>query len=162
MYPCQYGNVYICGLLVLSLLVSMYVLARNILSQSCCSLCLYACTGLPRPAHVPKVKYSLSAHMNKGKGNGFNLIWENISPWEGVLVLEGQYIHMSRESNSFKREYFWPIHMHKEREKQVDFMPFNCEEDHVFGLPFQNSELLLRPSQRSLKARQTMCVCLEF
>ena len=90
-------------------------------------------------------------------------IRQNISLWEGVLVMEGQYIHMSRERNSFETEYSWPkhtyIHMSKEREKQVDFMPFNCEEDHVvYDLPLQNSELLLRHSQRSLKARQTLCV----
>ena len=42
----------------LSLLVCMYVSARNILSQSC-SLCLYVHIGLPGPAHPPKVKYSL-------------------------------------------------------------------------------------------------------
>ena len=28
----------------------------------------------------------------------------------GVLALEDQYIHTSRENNSFETEYFWPIH----------------------------------------------------
>ena len=90
----RHAHIWFCGLLVLSLLICMCVLARNILSQSCCSLCSYVCIGLPRPTHPPKVKYSLSACMSKGKGNRVNLIWENISLWEGVLVLEVQYIHM--------------------------------------------------------------------
>ena len=41
--------------------VCMSVLAGNILSQRPCSLCSYVCNGLPRQAHPPKVKYSLSA-----------------------------------------------------------------------------------------------------
>ena len=45
--------------LFLSLFACMYVLGRNILSQSCCSLCSYVCIGLPGPAHPLKVKYSL-------------------------------------------------------------------------------------------------------
>ena len=47
--------------------VRMCVLARNILSQSCCSLCSYVCIGLPRPAHPPKVKYSLSAGLQASR-----------------------------------------------------------------------------------------------
>ena len=66
----------------------MSVLARNILSQRLCSLCLYVCNGVPRQAHLPKVKYSLSAHMNKGKANGVQAIRQNISLCEDVLVLE--------------------------------------------------------------------------
>ena len=40
---------------------------------------------------------------------------QNISLCEGVLVLEGQYIHMSRKNNSFDTEYFWPIHTYREQ-----------------------------------------------
>ena len=146
-----------------SLSLCSYVLGRNILSQSCYSLCLYVCIGLPRPAHPPKVKYSLSAHMSKGKGNGAYVIWENISLCEGVLVLEGQYIHTSRESHSFETEYFCPIHTYeqREREKRVDFMPFNCQEDCVRSSLPKNKSCFKIPSQRSLKPRQT-CVCLDF
>ena len=41
---------------------------------------------------------------------------ENISLWEGVVVLEGQYIHTSRENKSFKTGYFWPMHTYEQRE----------------------------------------------
>ena len=80
---------------------SLLVLALNTVSKSSFSLCLYVCIGLPGPANHPKVKYSLSAHTNKGKANGVQAIWENISLWDGLLVLEGQYIHTNREKMSF-------------------------------------------------------------
>ena len=37
-----------------------------------------------------------------------------------MLVLEGQFIHTSRENNSFETEYFWPIHtyIHMSRERE--------------------------------------------
>ena len=41
---------------------------------------------------------------------------ENISLWEGVLVLEGQYIHMSRENKTLETEYFWSIDTCEQRE----------------------------------------------
>ena len=100
----------------LSLLVCMYVLARNILSQSCCSLCSYVCIGLPGPAQPPKVKYSLRSDQLHCLFTCLYEQRENISLWEGVLVLQGQYIHMSRENNSFETEYFWSIHTYKQRE----------------------------------------------
>ena len=96
----------------------MYLLARNILSSRSCSLCSYVCIGLPRPAHPPKVKYSLSAHMNKGKANRVQAIRQNISLLEGVLVLEGKCIHMSRENKTLETEYFWPIDTCKQRERE--------------------------------------------
>ena len=88
----------------------MYVCIGQIYSVSkAFSLYLYVCIGLPRPAHPPKVKYFLSAGMNKGKANGVQAIRQNISLWEGVLVLEGQYIHTNREKKALETEYFWPI-----------------------------------------------------
>ena len=32
---------------------------------------------------------------------------QNISLWEGVVVLEGQYIYTSRENKTLETEYFW-------------------------------------------------------
>ena len=94
----------------LALLVCMYVLASNILFQSSCSLCSYVCIGLPGPAHPHKVKYSLrSDHIHCLFPCSY-MRRENISLCEGVLVLEAQYIHTSRENKSFETEYFWPIH----------------------------------------------------
>ena len=75
----------------------MSVLARNILSQRPCSLCLYVCNGVPRQAHPPKVKYSLFAVYEQA-------IRQNISLCEGVLVLEDHYIHTSRENKAFETE----------------------------------------------------------
>ena len=80
----------------------MSVLARNILSQRPCTVCSYVCNGLPRPAHPPKVKYSLSAVQEQA-------IRENISLCEVMLVPEDQYIHTSRENKAFETEYFWSI-----------------------------------------------------
>ena len=48
-------------------------------------------------------------------------IRQNIWLQKGVLVLEDQYIHASRENNSFETEYFWPIHMSRERERTSGF-----------------------------------------
>ena len=130
----------------LSLLICMYKLARNILSQSCCSLCSYVCVGLPGPADPHKVKFSVSlslclyvcmnwpeifclkavvlsarmyvlAFQDQQILTKWNILSnclliyqqrENISLWEGVLVLEGQYYEWGNKS--FETEYFWPIH----------------------------------------------------
>ena len=43
--------------------------------------------------------------MNKGKANGVQAIRQNISLREGLLVLEGQYIHTNRENKTLKTEY---------------------------------------------------------
>ena len=80
----------------------MSVLARNILCPKPCSLCLYVCNGLPRQAHPPKVKYSLSAVYEQA-------IRQNILLCEDVLVLEDHYIHTSKENKALDTEYFWPI-----------------------------------------------------
>ena len=119
----------------------MYLLARNILSPRSCSLCSYVCIGLPRPAHPPKVKYSLSAHMNKGKANGVQAIRQNISLCEGVLVLEGQYIHTSRENKTLETEYFWPIdtYIRTKRERRWSSHHLIVQEDLVWSSLFQNS-----------------------
>ena len=124
-----------------SLLVCMSVLARNILSPRPFSLCSYVCVGLPRPAHPPKVKYSLSAHMNKGKANGVQPIRQNISLWEGVLVLEGQYIHTSREKKALETEYFWPIqtYIRTKRERNRWISCLSIVGKTMLSLPFQNS-----------------------
>ena len=126
-----------CGLLVLSLLVCMYWPSKTTTpSQSeIFSLCWFTSKKLDRIFHFGRVCWSWKANTYIPAERA-TALRQNISD---------QYIHTS-----------------KEREKQVDFMPFNCEEDHVvYGLPFQNSEMLLRPSQRSLKARQTLCVWLD-
>ena len=94
----------------------MYVLARNILFQSSCALCSYVSNGLPRPAHLHKVKYSLRSDQIHCLFPCLYEQRENISLWEGVLVLEDHYIHTSRENKSFKTEYFWLIHTYKQRE----------------------------------------------
>ena len=117
-----------------SLLVCMSVLARNFLSPRPFSLCSYVCIGLPKPAHPPKVKYSLSVGMNKGKANGVQAIRQNISLWEGVLVPQGQYRHTSREKKALETEYFWPIQTYirakRERNRWISCL-FNCGEDRV-------------------------------
>ena len=96
---------------------------------------MYVCNGLPRQAHPPKVKYSLSA-VHKQE------IRQNISLCEDVLVLEDHYIHTSRENKALDTEYFWPIQTYirakREREKQMDFMPFNCVGRPCLVFPFQN------------------------
>ena len=51
-----------CFSLSLCSYVCMYVLVRIILSQRPCSLCSYACNGIPGPTHPPKMKYSLRSH----------------------------------------------------------------------------------------------------
>ena len=137
---CLTTDLYICGLLVLSLLVCMSVLARNILSQRPCSLCSYICNGLPRQAHPPKVKYSLSVHTNKGKANGVQAIRQNISLCEDVLVLEDHYIHMSRENKAFETEYFWPIqtYIRAKRERRWSSYHLIVQEDLVWSSLFQN------------------------
>ena len=66
-------------------------------------------------------------------------IRQNISLWEGVLVLEVQYIHTSRENNSFETDYFWPIHTSREREKTVDFMTFSLLLGDLADLPYKIS-----------------------
>ena len=136
----------------------MYVLARNILSQSCyCGLfsllvCIHlhigqkysvskllfslfvVCIGLPNPAHPPKVKYSLSPCDEQA-------IKQNISLCMGVLVLEVQYIHVSRENKSFETEYFWPIntyiHTSRERERNrwISWPSVYCKT--MAGLPYK-------------------------
>ena len=67
-------------------------------------------------------------------------IRQNISLCEGVLVLEGQYIHTSRENNSFETEYFWPIHtyMWAKRERNRWISCFLIVRKTMSGLPFQN------------------------
>ena len=73
---------------------SLLVLALNTVSKSSFSLCSYVCNGLPRQAHPPKVKYSLSAVYEQA-------IRQNISLCQSVLVLEDHYIHTNREKVSF-------------------------------------------------------------
>ena len=93
-----------------SLLVCMSVLARNILS--------------PRPFLSACMYLLASARMDKEKANGV----------QAMLVLEGQYINTSREKKAFGDRIFLAdtdIHTSKEREKQMDFMPFICGEDRV-------------------------------
>ena len=80
-------------------LACSYVLARKILCPRSCSLCSYVCNGLPGPAPLPKVKYSLSAVYEQA-------IRQNISLCEGVLVLEDHYIHTSRENKALDTEFF--------------------------------------------------------
>ena len=142
---------YICVLLVLSLLVCMSVLARNILCQRPCSLCSYVCNGLPRQAHPPKVKYSLSGHTNKGKANGVGAIRQNISLWEGVLVLEDHYIHMSRENKAFDTEYFWPIQTYIWAKRERRWSSYHL-------IVWEDLAALEVHSQVPLKLRQTICV----
>ena len=153
-------EIYICGLLVLSLFVCMSVLARNILSHRPCFLCSYVCNGLPRQAHPPKVKYSLSAHMNKGKANGVGAIRQNILLWEGVLVLEDHYIHTSRENKACETEYFWPIqtYIRAKRERRWSSYHLIVWEDLVWSSLFQNWASLKVHSHVPLKLRQTVCV----
>ena len=110
-------KLWLCGLLVLS--------TR-----------MYAC--IDQKYSVPKVLFSLLILMywpskTSTKWNILSLlvykqaIRQNISLWEGVLVLEGQYIHTSRENKTFDTEYFWPIHTYiRAKREAVDFMPFNC------------------------------------
>ena len=121
----------------LSLLICMYVLARNILSQWPCSLCSYVCNGIPGPAHPAKVKYSLRSHKLHCLFPYSYEQRENISLWEGVLVLEDHYIHSSREKKAFETEYFWPIHTYihtsKERtSKPQKLQAFAAKSNNVF------------------------------
>ena len=68
------------------------------------SLCSYVCNGLPGPAHPPKVKYSLRSHQIHCLLPCSYEQRENISLWEGVLVLEDHYIHMNRERTRALRQ----------------------------------------------------------
>ena len=104
----------------------MCVLARNILSQSSCSLCLYVCIGLPRPPHPPKVKYSLSAHTSKQLDRIFHFV-RVCRSWKANTYIQAERTTALRQNISCQY-----IHTYdKEREKQMDFMPFNCQEDRL-------------------------------
>ena len=98
--------------------VCMYVLARNILSQSSCSLCSYVCIGLSGPAHPHKVKYSLRSDQIHCFFLGLHMSRENISLWVDVLVFEDQYIHTSRENTSFETKYSGQ-YIHTSRENDI-------------------------------------------
>ena len=100
-----------------SLSACMYVLGRNILSQSSCSLCLYTCSGLPGSAHPHKIKYSLRSDQIHCLFPFLCKQRENISLWEGVVVLEDHYMHTNRENKSFETEYFCPIHTYEQRQQ---------------------------------------------
>ena len=74
------------------------------------------CIGLSRPPHSPKVKYSL--------WNEQATITENISQWEGVLVLNSQYTQAERTSYNNSRIFHcwrgwwsWNANTHKQREQ---------------------------------------------
>ena len=86
----------------------------NILSQSCyCglfSLCLYAWIGLPRPAYLPKVKYSLSAHI-WAREQAMYWIWsERIFHFRIVCWSWKTNTHIQAKrtshNNSFETKYF--------------------------------------------------------
>ena len=127
-----------CGCIDMNGILSthMYVLGRNILSQSSCSLCSYVCIGLPRPAHPPKVKYSLLVYKQA--------IRQNISLCEGVLVLEGKYIHTSRENKSFETEYFCPIHTYKQRERNRWILCYLIDQEYCGRSSLQKIRAALR------------------
>ena len=145
-----------------------YILGRNILSQSYCSLCLYVCIGLPGPAHPHKVKYSL-------RSDKLHCLFpcsyeqrENISLWEGVLVLEGQYIHTSRESHSFGTEYFCPIHTYirakRERTSKPQIHCICSKQSQVnvhffqpyFAIIFSSQNIQFRPSAKPFMFRNQL------
>ena len=88
MYVCI-GQKYIVSKLLFSLLICMYWPSRTSTPSQSKIFCLIACSYKQR---------------------------ENILLWEGVVVLEGQYIHTSRENKSFETEYFWPIHTYEQSE----------------------------------------------
>ena len=71
---------------------SLLILALNTVSKSSFSLCLYVCIGLPGPAHP-----SLSEIFSQIAFLYTSRVFQNISLREGVLVLEGQYIHTERK-----------------------------------------------------------------
>ena len=110
----------------LSLLICMYIWDRNILSQRPCSLCSYVCNGIPGPAHPPKVKYSLRSHKLHCLFPCSYEQRENISLWEGVLVLEDHYIQTSRENKAFKTEYFWPVHTYTRAKREEASHRYTC------------------------------------
>ena len=95
--------------LFLSLFAHMYACIGQKYSVSKLLLSLLVCMYWPSRTSTPSQKGNILSNcllVNQQR--------ENISLWEGVLVLEGQYIHTSRESNSFETEYFWliPTHQH--------------------------------------------------
>ena len=126
----------------------MSVLARKILCPRPCSLCLYVCNALPRQAHPPKVKYSLSAVYEQA-------IRQNISVCEGLLVLEDHYIHTSRENKALDTEYFWPIqtHIQAKREREKEFISLDCAGRPCLVFPFQNCGSL------TVFVRQVIMMC---
>ena len=69
-------------------------------SEIFCLKAVIVAIGLSGPAHPPKVKYSLKSTIRA--------LRQNISLWEGVLVLKGQYSEILSQSNnnSFETEYF--------------------------------------------------------
>ena len=74
----------------------------------------------------------------QGKANGVQAIRQNISLWQGLLVLEGQYIHTSRENKTLETEYFWQT----EREGGVHIIRL-CRRP-CCGLPCYKIGLLLK------------------
>ena len=100
------------------------------------SLCLYVYNGLPRQAHPPKVKYSLSAVYEQA-------IRQNILLCEDVLVLEDHYIHTSRENKALDSEYFWPVQtcIQAKRERRWSLYLLIVWKT-LFGLPCSKIQLL--------------------
>ena len=106
---------------------------RNILSPKSCSLCSYVCISLPGPAHPPHSQiFSQIIHTNKQLDRIYGCE-------EGVLVLVGQYIYMSRENKTLETEYFWQT----EREGGIHNIRL-CGKTLV-GLPFsKNLAIIIR------------------
>ena len=92
----------------------MCVLARNILSQSSCSLCSYVCIGLPIPPHPPKVKYSLSACTSKQLDRIFHFVrvcWS----WKANTYIQAERTTALRQNIS--GQY---THSYQQRERETD------------------------------------------
>ena len=100
MYVCI-GQTYSVSKLLFSLLVCMYWPSRTSTPSQSEIFCLIACSYEQR---------------------------QNISLWKGVVVLEGQYIHTSRENKSFETEYFRPIQTYIQAERMpfISIHPQNC------------------------------------
>ena len=151
-------KLWLCGLLVLSLLICMcwpeiFCVKALVLSAHMYVLAFQDQHTLP--------KWNILSLLIQAREKAMELIWSEriFHFWEDVLVLEGQYIHTSRENNSFETEYFWPIHtyihMSKERERNRWISYHLVVRKTVSGLPFKKWAAFKVYSQQG---KQRVCV----
>ena len=98
------------------------------------SVCMYVLALLDQHT-LPK--WNILSLLVWAQGKAMYLIRseEKISFWEGVLVLEGQYIHMNREKMSFFTQYSVPIWAELAKKERNMTFQLNWKTLTLTGLP---------------------------